>query len=215
MTLTHDIVEHVLTPLKKPFIIQYDGTSQTKSTNTGRFGFYIERQFNILPNNDRSADTEYAEFKSVNIKNNFTVKPISIGTIPIQEYNRLVSFFPNVSFINSDPFKKMSKTLYIFYRKKGGYYTDAEYHVDSWVHIDMANLDEMTLRILENDYWQCVQTMTKYSYNRLSCSTSQNPNTHYLQLGYKGDGYYNYPCWKFSTAFLKKMYAIGKSVVDI
>ena len=77
MTLTHNIVEQVLTPLKNPFIISFDGTSQTRSTNTGRFGFHIERQFNILPNSDRSADTEYAEIKSVNIKNTFTVKPVS------------------------------------------------------------------------------------------------------------------------------------------
>jgi hypothetical protein len=213
MTLTHNIVEQVLTPLKNPFIISFDGTSQTRSTNTGRFGFHIERQFNILPNSDRSADTEYAEIKSVNIKNTFTVKPISIGTIPIREYNRLVSNFPHVSFFNSDPFKKMSKTLYVFYRKKGGHYDDAVYSVDSWVHFDMSNLDDSTKTILENDYWQCVQAMSNYSYDRLSCSSSQNPSTRYLQLSYNGDGYYNYPCWKFSTEFLKKMYAIGCQTV--
>lgn len=210
MTLTHDIVEQVLTPLKKPFTIQFDGTSQTRLTNTGRFGFHIERQFNISPNSDRSADTEYAEIKSVNIKKTFTVKPISIGTIPVREYERLVSNFPHVSFFNSDPFKKMSKSLYVFYRKEEQS-SGPEYNVDSWVHIDMSNLDDTTRRILDNDYWKCVEAMTKYSYDRLSCSTSQNPSTYYLQLSYKGDGYYNYPCWKFSTAFLKKMYAIGKS----
>jgi hypothetical protein len=208
--ITHQLVEQKLSPLKTPFTIPYDGTSQTKLSNTGRFGFYIERQFKIGPNNDRAADTEYAEFKSVNIKNTFTITPISIGTIPEHEYNRLSSHFPHVSFLNSDPFKKMERTLYVFYRKEG-WSDNPTYKVESWVHIDMTTLDDLTKQILENDYWQCVQTMTKHSYRRLSYHTSQNPSTRYLQLSYKGDGYYNYPCWKFSSEFMKKMYAIGKS----
>jgi hypothetical protein len=207
-TITHELVEQVLSPLKTPFTIPYDGTSQTKRTNTGRFGFFIEREFKIGPNNDRSADTTYAEIKSVNIKSKFTITPISIGTIPRSEYCDLVENFPKVSFIGSDPYKKMEKTLYVFYRKTD--YDDPEYNIESWVHVSMSSLDDETKLILENDYRLCVEAMVKHSYDKLSHNTSQNPYTRYLKLSYKGDGYYNYPCWKFSSEFMKKMYAIGK-----
>ena len=207
--LTHKIVKEALTPLKEKFHIPYDGTSQTRYGNTGRFGFYVERRLGISPNSLREADTEYAEVKSVNIKNKFTINPVSIGTIPYHEYRYLKNNFPNVYFTSSDPYKKMLKTLYVFYRKESQ--DEPEYKVEQWVHVDIDSLDRLTKQILENDFWFCVKAMSKYTYDTLSNRTDLNPSTQYLRLGYKGDGYYNYPCWKFSPEFLKKMYEIGES----
>jgi len=45
-------IEETLGHLRIPFVIKEDGTSQTQLTNRGRVGFYVERLFNISPNND-------------------------------------------------------------------------------------------------------------------------------------------------------------------
>lgn len=203
MTLTHEIVEQVLSPLRAtPFEIPLDGTSQTRLANTGRVGFFVERILGILPNNSRSADTEYAEIKTVKITGN-SVKPISIGTIPLTEYNRISnSVYP--MFESSDPFKKMKKTLYIFYRVVESF-GNPKYIVDGWIHLDMNSISETDKQWLDIDYHKCVEAIKIQSYNKLCGSSAKRPSTRYLQLSYKGDACYTYPCWKFSTEWVQNM----------
>ena len=203
MKLTHKIVKQVLTPLREnSFEIAVDGTSQTRLANTGRVGFFIERLFGITPNRSRDPDTKYGEIKTVKVTGN-SVKPITIGTIPFGEYNRLSSNVYSV-FENSDPFKKMKKTLYVFYRQiesVGNPY----YIIEGWAHLDMQSIPENYRNWLEIDYNHCVNAIKKQSYAKLSGPSGRRPSTRYLQLSYKGDTCYTYPCWKFSTEWVQNM----------
>lgn len=203
MKLTHEIVEQVLSPLRaSPFEIPFDGTSQTRLANTGRFGFFVERIFGISPNSSRDPDTDYGEIKTVRVTGN-SVKPISIGTIPIGEYDKLsLSSFP--SFESSDPFKKMKKTLYVFYRVVESF-GNPKYIIEGWIHLDMSAILENDRQWLAVDYHHCVEAMKSQSYYKLSGSSGRRPSTRYLQLSYKGDACYTYPCWKFSTEWMQNM----------
>ena len=44
-------IEEVLSPLREAFMIEEDGSSQTRLSNHGRVGFHVDRLFGIVPNN--------------------------------------------------------------------------------------------------------------------------------------------------------------------
>jgi hypothetical protein len=210
MQLTHQLVEQSLMPLKgNTFQIDYDGSSQTHPDNSGIFGFFIERLFKIHPNSCRAADTEYAEIKTVKIEGN-SFKSVSIGTIPESEYRKIRA--NNLTFEQSDPFKKMQKTLYIFYRKTYNEEYNLEFTIDSWIHMDMNFIHEFDKNALERDFQECVYAMKEQSYEDLSDSGCYRPKTKFLQLTYKGNSYYKYPSWKFSSAWMKKIYNLATKI---
>jgi hypothetical protein len=201
--LTESFIKETLAPWTKTFIIQEDGSSQTQLSNKGRFGFFTERLFGIMPNRDQLADYDGIEIKAVTVKNG-KAKGISIGTISRDEYLYLRSL-DDPQFTNSNAYKKMKKTLYVFYT------TDKindvpHYTIDSWYLCDFAKLDVNDKLCLNNDFAACMRAIKRYTYDNLGRSAYRPNSTVYLDLGYKGKAGYNYPCWKFTSDWMNNMY---------
>jgi hypothetical protein len=199
-----NLVEQRLAPLRQPFTIAEDGTSQTRLTNHGRVGFYVERLFGIDPNNDRSPDLGEWELKTVQAG-----KKITIGTMPDAEVQAICKATAH-DFFSSEPYNKMKNTLFVVYEKLQSY-PEPEYIMRGWGAFDLSSCGEQTKKILQEDYRYICNVikakatnqtdLTSYLRNYGSVSGS------YLTLGYKGQGYYgyNYPAWSFTAKFVGKL----------
>ena len=199
--MTNHTIEEVLNHLREPFIIEYDGSSQTRKSNHGRVGFHVERLFGILPNNDRRPD-----FGNYELKTAQPGKKISIGTMPESEFHRIKKESEHV-FEKSDPYNKIKNTLLVVYSKLGGY-PDTYYCMKGWGLLNLENMSEHTKMILQNDYKKICETIKHYCNSRDEVTNFLRRNGsisgNYLTLGYKGQGScgYNYPAWGFQTKFM-------------
>lgn len=206
MQLTESIVKKILSPYVDPFKIADNGSSQTNFYNHGRLGFFIESKFGVVPNSERGPDLGAGswEIKTVLIKKG-SPGAISIGTVPEYEYRRIKHGPDNQQFVSSDPFKKMKKTLYVYYTKTEDL-VDPLYTVDRWKLVDLEDVGAKKAMILREDYKKCVWVMKNYSYAQLSSKKCPITKTHYLSLSCKGDKDYTYPAWKFNSTWTKDIY---------
>lgn len=202
MPFNPDRIAEILIPYQQPFSLSLDGTSQTHVKNTGRFGYFVERLFDIKPNRDRGPDLHGVEIKTVQIRGRM-IRPVSIGTIPRQEHAHLVQH-DNTVFEHSDPYRKMRRTLWVFYQKHPGqlHQDHPAYAIQSWCLTDLDCLDPEIQQQLQSDYAQCVDFMRSHTYEQL-CKLRGAPRTRMLGLSFKGDAQYTYPSWKFKTAWLR------------
>jgi hypothetical protein len=202
------IVEQILgSHIGKSFKIRDIGTSQTAPNNTGRVGFHVESLFGITPNNSRNPDLGDKELKTIALKGaNLRPSDVSIGTMPVAEYDRLQRRGSH-SFLNSDPFAKMKNTLAVFYEKCSGYGDQTVYQLHGWADFDFTKLPDSELNILQTDYDICVAAIQRHSYDALSGSGLCIPHCEYLKLTYKGNGAYNYPAWKFTSRMIQALRA--------
>lgn len=196
-----NIIETVLEPLKSPFVIKFDGTSQTMLSNKGRVGFFIESKFGILPNKSRLPD-----FGSWELKTLKPGKKVSIGTMPEFEFNGIIKRTSH-DFFNSEPYKKMKNTLFVWYEQTKSY-PEPEYVVTGWQACRLEHLSEKVASGLKEDYENICEIIRlrgiksrDFLTNHLMDNGSLSGD--YLSLGYKGDGRYgyNYPAWSFQVKF--------------
>jgi hypothetical protein len=198
-----DIIEEKLKPLREPFMIAEDGTSQTKLSNHGRFGFFVERVFGLSPNNDRRPDLIQGELKTMQ-----EGKKISIGTMPESEFNAIKRAGTH-HFALSDPYKKMKNTIVVVYKKYGNY--EPVYKMTGWGLLNLETMDPGTKKILQDDYEFICEYIAKHCNSRDEVTSRIRRNGtvsgDYLSLSYKGQGYggYNYPSWGFQAGFMKKL----------
>lgn len=197
MLLTdHQTVNAILAPLRdRAWSIPNEGT--TKLGNTGRVGNYIEQQFGISQNCSRAADSTYAELKTMGISRR--IAKTSIGNVTYEEYQRIREG-KTASWVASDPYRKMERTLWVFWE-----YADDDpdcplYRLRSWHYLDLNELDIRDKMILESDYQTSVKSIRRHSYER-----STRTSGYYLEMGTKGDSYYVYPNWKFNKEFVEKI----------
>ena len=195
--------KEILDPLiDRKIIITEDGTSQTRLSNTGRFGFYVERLFKIRPNNSQSPDHDtIGEIKTIQIKGkNFG--SCSIGTISQDNWDDIVSGRA-ASWRTSPPFRKMKKTLFVFYVKdmQG---PEPVYQIKKYVLIDFEHMGEYIDSNLEEDY-QAIRNRMRRSRGYGGCNFAHLNNI-YLCAGVKGDSYYAYPSFSFKPRLLKAIY---------
>ena len=204
MNTSKEYIENQIGHLRKPFIIEQDGSSQTMHDNTGRVGFFIERNFGILPNNDRSPDLGSWELKTTR-----PGKKISIGTMPESEHRKIVTS-DEYSFFDSEPYKKMKNTLFVVYDKLTDY-PQPEYVMLGWAMCKLDLLSDYVKKELDSDYRFICKQIKRYSTTRdnltahlRQCGTISGD---YLTLSYKGSGYcgYNYPAWSFKGSFIKQI----------
>lgn len=196
------LIEDKLKPLTEWHSIPVT-SSRFYPGSTGRFGFHIEALFDIPANNSRKPDKDGHEYKTVLVSNNL-VKSICIGTVPKDEYRKIKNQ-PTSFFEFSQPGKKMSQTLYIFYEKS--YLDDTQiYRVLGYNHVKLNNLFEPIKQQLDRDFQTLVNSFKRYSYEDLSRSGPVHGNTKYLKLSYKGDQSYTYPCWSFKKSLIQKIY---------
>lgn len=195
-------IEEVICHLRQPFTIVEDGSSQTRLSNHGRVGFYVERLFGINPNNNRRPD-----FGNFELKTAQPGKKLSIGTMPESEFDRIKTETEHI-FEKSDPYEKIKNTLLIVYSKIKEY-PEPIYIMNGWGLLTLESMPETTKMILQKDY-QTICEIIKNScsdrndltwYLRMNGSISGK----YLTLGYKGQGDhgYNYPAWSFQASFTK------------
>lgn len=204
--MNHLMIDSILQPCKEPFRIPVDGSSQTDLNNHGRFGFFIERLFDIKPNCSREPDLNGVELKTVQ-----TGKKVTIGTMTDAEYTsingRKLHYFKT-----SEPYRKMKNTLFVFY-KKIGHDPEPTYIMEGWNLFSLDNLSTKMIKILQEDYTFICEAIKQ-------CSSSRDDLTEtimedgsfsgdYLTLSYKGDGKYNYgynyPSWSFKSSFLRDL----------
>jgi hypothetical protein len=198
------LIEEILSPLRTPFIIKEDGTSQTKLTNTGRVGFYVERQFGIVANNSREPDLGLWEIKSAQLN-----KKITIGTMPNLEFDNIYKQSVH-TWSNSEPYKKMKNTLLVIYEKLQSR-PEPKYIMHGWGACRLESMSNETKKILQEDYEFICNHIKQSSSSR--DGLTRNIMNHgsvsgdYLSLVYKGDGQngYNYPAWAFQASFTKKL----------
>ena len=198
-----DIIEEKLKPLRTPFMIAEDGSSQTKLSNHGRFGFFVERVFGLSPNNDRRPDLIQGELKTMQ-----EGKKISIGTMPESEF-RAIKRASTHHFELSDPYKKMKNTIVVVYKKYDNY--NPVYEMIGWGLLDLKTMTPGTKKILQDDYELICKYIAKHCNSRDEVTSMIRRNGtvsgNYLSLGYKGQGCggYNYPSWGFQASFMKKL----------
>lgn len=194
-------VEQILSPLRQPFIIHEDGTSQTDLRNHGRVGFHVEKLFGILPNNDRAPDLGTWEIK--------TLQPgskVSIGTMPDSEFRYIKNSTSHV-FSLSEPYKKMKNTLFVFYDKIEDW-PDPVYIMRGWGASRLDIMSDTTKSILDSDYRRiCKEIANQPSRDSLTKYLKKygTISGNYLSLGYKGDRDYIYPAWSFSARFMNSI----------
>lgn len=198
------IIEEAIGHLRKPFMIKEDGSSQTRLTNHGRVGFYVEKLFGLLPNNSRSPD-----FKGCELKTTQPGKKISIGTMPETEFKR-IKRESTYQFETSDPYNKMKNTLVVVYTKIDNR-PEPTYFMNGWGFLTLSKMSDSTKNILQLDYKFICETIvancdsrddvTRFLRQRGTISGK------YLSLSYKGQGDYgyNYPAWSFQASFMKKL----------
>lgn len=195
-------IENILSHLREPFMITEDGTSQTRLSNHGRVGFYVERLFGILPNNDRRPD-----FGNYELKTAQPGKKISIGTMTEPEFQRIKKETLH-SFENSDPYDKIKNTLLVVYSKISEY-PDPYYRMNGWGLLNLTTMTDQTKMILQNDYKKICDEIKRFCKDRNEVTEYLQKygsiSGKYLTLGYKGQGAwgYNYPAWGFQASFMK------------
>ena len=198
------LIENTIGHLRDPFVIKEDGTSQTRLSNHGRVGFYIEKLFGISPNNSQSPDFKNCELKTVQ-----PGKKVSIGTMPELEFARIKRNSEH-QFETSNPYNKMKNTLFVVYTKLKNY-PEPVYCMNGWGFLTLSNLTNSTKSILQSDYqFICKTIATECSSRDDLTSFLQDFGTisgKYLSLSYKGSGAYgyNYPAWNFQASFMKKL----------
>ena len=197
-------IEETLEHLRRPFVIKEDGTSQTHLTNRGRVGFYVERLFDILPNNDREPDFGRWELKTVR-----RGRKITIGTMPDAEVRQICQQSEH-DFSKSDPYKKMKNTVFVIYDKVSDF-PEPTYVMHGWGTCQLNAMNRWVKDELQNDYSyicriikaksHCQDTLTEFLIKHGSMSGT------FLTLGYKGQGYsgYNYPAWSFTSKFVNQL----------
>jgi hypothetical protein len=198
-----NLIETTLAPLRVPFVIPDDGSSQTMLSNLGRVGFFIENKFGIQPNKSRQPDFGTWELK--------TLKPgkkVSIGTMPEFEFNNIVKRTSHV-FSDSEPYKKMKNTIFVFYDQVE-HYPEPQYVVTGWQACKLENLPGKVSKDLNDDYENICEIVRLRGISSRDYLTSHlidngSLSGKYLSLGYKGAGRngYNYPAWSFQTKFTK------------
>lgn len=197
-------VEEVLSHLREPFVITEDGSSQTRVSNHGRVGFYVERLFGIMPNSDRGPD-----FGNYELKTTQPGKKISIGTMPESEFNRIKREEEHI-FEKSDPYAKIKNTLLVVYTKLSNY-PEPSYYMNGWGLLNLEKMSDRNKMILQNDYKMICEVIKHYCNNRDEVTDYLQHNGSisgtYLTLGYKGDGAYgyNYPAWGFQAKFMNQI----------
>jgi hypothetical protein len=195
-------IEEVLSPLRDPFMIVEDGSSQTRLNNHGRVGFHVERLFGISPNNDRTPDFGNFELKTAQPN-----KKISIGTMTEAEFNRIKREEKHI-FEKSDPYAKIKNTLLVVYTKLSRY-PDPYYYMNGWGLLNLETMSDRNKMILQDDYKNICGTIKHYCNSRDNVTDYLRRNGsisgHYLTLSYKGQGDwgYNYPAWGFQAKFMK------------
>jgi hypothetical protein len=195
--------QEILDPLLgKPILIMEDGTSQTRLTNTGRFGFYVERLFGIQPNSSQAPDLDHVgEIKTVQIKGN-RFGSCSIGTMSWDDWHEITQGTAR-SWDLSPPYRKMRKTLFVFYTKAGTQ-QQPTYLIDRYVMVDFDSVDQELKHELEQDYENIRERMIQ-SKGYGTCDFSWLGNL-YLSAGIKGDSCYVYPSFNFKPRLMKVIY---------
>jgi hypothetical protein len=197
-------IEETLAPLRKPFVIYEDGTSQTCLSNHGRVGLYVERLFGIAPNRDRRPD-----FGNYELKTTQPGKQISIGTMPDSEFNR-IKRETTYRFNSSDPYMKIKNTVVVVYTKLSNFITPC-YKMNGWGVINLESMSQHTKETLQEDYEFICKHITRKCRTRDQVTEllmdSGSVSGTYLKLSYKGGGRdgYNYPAWGFQARFMKKI----------
>lgn len=198
------LIENTIGHLRNPFVIKEDGSSQTKLSNRGRVGFYVEKLFGITPNKSQAPDFKNCELKTVQ-----PGKKISIGTMPNSEFTR-IKRSSTYRFETSNPYNKMKNTLFVVYTKLKNY-PQPVYCMNGWGFLTLNEMPESTQYILQSDYEFICETIAA------KCSSRDDVTSYlrnygaisgrYLSLGYKGSGDYgyNYPAWNFQASFMKKL----------
>jgi hypothetical protein len=196
MLLTdHVQVNAVLKPMLNEFRIPNRTT--TKLANKGRVGNWIEQCFGIDQNSDREADSAYAELKTMGISDR--VARASIGNVTWDEFQTLKE--GSQSWTNSDPYRKMERTLWVFWERVDRNPYDPSYKLRSWHYVDLKMLPDQDYLTLFHDFEKCREAVRRSSnyYN------SRTESGLYLELGTKGDAQYVYPNWKFSTHYIRRI----------
>lgn len=195
MLLTdHTSVNQVLTPIKlKEFTIPNEGT--TKLANTGRVGNWIEQQFGIKQNPSTLPDSSYAELKTLGVTRQ--VAPASIGNVTWEEYSAVRNGM-NQYWCTSQPYKKMQRTLWVFWDLVDPDPCNPVYKIRSWHYVDLDSLPMWLTQSLDADYQKAAKTFKRRRYEN-----AQTVKGRYLTLGTKGDSQYVYPNWKFTVRFVR------------
>lgn len=194
-------IEEAIGHLRRPFVIREDGTSQTRLSNHGRVGFYVERLFGIVPNNDRAPD-----FGKFELKTTQPGKKVSIGTMTESEFRRIKNE-PYHWFSASDPYRKMKNTLFVVYSKISTH-PEPEYKMNGWGIMQLETMSDRVKSILQDDYEYICKFISSRCNSRDGVTTflmnNGSVSGDFLSLSYKGQGNYgyNYPAWNFQASFM-------------
>lgn len=200
MPQLYDVLDPYIGP-GKSFKIQPDGRSQTELSNKGRFGFWVESQFNILPNKDQAPDLNGIELKSVMLKgdaNRPVFKHMAIGNISRTEFDQMQK--GTLQFSKSTPNRKARNTLTVFYNRTDDY----SYSILKQMYVRFADQSESMMDELKRDFDLLCKHARSTSYESLGSVPA--PATRYLSIKRKGDCYYTYPCWHFTVAWTRAVY---------
>lgn len=187
--------------IENMFEIVEDGTSQTSLTNKGRFGFWVEGQFKVIPNRSQDPDLGNVELKSVMIKgssSNPTFKDMAIGNITWDEFLKIRD--EDLDFKQSLPYRKAQNTLTVFYRRTDEYW----YCIERQMYVSFSQQSKALIDALKQDYKILCEYLETQSYNSLG--SGLKPSTKYLTIKRKGDAQYTYPCWHFTKEWTKAVY---------
>jgi hypothetical protein len=195
--------QQILDPLiGETITIMEDGTSQMNLRNTGRFGFYVERLFGIRPNSNQAPDLAHVgEIKTVQIKGQ-RFGSCSIGTMSWDNWHEITEG-PARSWTNSPPYRKMRRTLFVFYTKAGTK-QQPTYRIDRYVMVNFDALDPDLISEIEQDYENIRGRMIQ-SKGYGVCDFAWLGNL-YLSAGTKGDSRYVYPSFNFKSQLMKEIY---------
>lgn len=195
------IIHETLRPLiSAPFQIHEDGTSQTKLSNNGRFGFRIEYLFGIRPNSDQGPDMHWGEIKTINY-NGGTFRDCSIGNVSQADWASIRRGEQDL-WADSFIFKKAGSTLFVFYEKSGPTHTP-EYEI---LRYGLTTL-KADGQVFQND-WTKIVNRIKAAPAYGDCQYGYLNNT-LLSMSAKGNTEYVYPCIKFKPALLKQAWNVS------
>lgn len=197
-----NIIHETLQPLlKTKIVLDPQASRHYKLNNTGRFGFFIEDQFNINPNNYSGPDTSWGELKTINITNNF--KACSIANLRKEDYFNIVHGGQD-AWKDSFVFDKIKKTLFVFYSAYD--WTDKTYIIDSY---GLVGFREDSPGLTRD--WKNIVEVIRDADNYGSIGTYSG---NHLTLTVKGDSQYTYPSISFKTSTVKEAYSACKRYMD-
>ena len=204
LTHAHKSISRAIEPYKKPFVICEDGRSQTKLSNKGRVGFKIEEILGIPANKSRKPDYHGWEIKATKVGKGFV-----IGTMTIDEFHAIDNS-SCLLFTASDPYQKIKQTALVFYELLERR-PDPLYQILGCSMINFASMSKDIKDELQSDYeFICSHVKKCRSRDDVTRNLQRNGTIsgEYLKLTYKGQGSggYNYPAWKLSDKFMKKIY---------